>query len=294
MTRSTPTRPCIRFGSFVFFGFLLLFLCLLTACATQDPTARRLQAEQSASAAGWFRTTLETPSFTLAAFIPRSQNNTDTLAVYIEGDGFAWASASTPSMDPTPRDPLALKLALQDKTGSAVYLARPCQFLQKPEQRNCSTRYWTSHRFAPEVVDASNIAIDQLKRKTNARHLKLIGYSGGGAIAALVAARRTDVIALITVAGNLDHAAWTSAHHISPLTGSLNPADESIRLQAIPQRHYVGQKDKIVGEPIARAYAARFSSPRPAITVMPEFDHHCCWTVAWPSLVDRNFDLPAN
>jgi len=251
-----------------------------------------MQAEQLATKAGWARTTLETSTFTLASFAPRTQVTTDTLTVYIEGDGFAWINASTPSMDPTPRDPLALKLALLDQTGTAVYLARPCQFVQKNEQRNCNTRYWTSHRFAVEVIESSNAAIDQLKREAGARHLKLVGYSGGGAVAALVAAHRTDVVALITVAGNLDHAAWTSMHKITPLSGSLNAADASARLQSIPQRHYVGQKDTIIGEGVARSYVARFGSPGPAIIVMPDFDHHCCWTAAWPSLVAKNFDLP--
>jgi hypothetical protein len=45
-------------------------------------------------------------------------------------------------------------------------------------------------------------------------------------VAALVAARRTDVDRLVTVAGNLDPTAWAVYQHIQPLTGSLNPADE--------------------------------------------------------------------
>jgi hypothetical protein len=44
-------------------------------------------------------------------------------------------------------------------------------------------------------------------------------------VASLVAARRHDVVRLVTVAGNLDHLAWTTLHGVSPLTGSLNPAD---------------------------------------------------------------------
>lgn len=271
--------------------FFLFVLFLIAGCASQDPSTRRHQAEQLATQAGWVRTTLETPAFTLATFAPQAPIKVDTLTVYIEGDGFAWVNASTPSMDPTPRDPLALKLALLDRAGTAVYLARPCQFVQEREQRNCSTRYWISHRFATEVIESTNNAIDQLKNKAGAKHLKLIGYSGGGAVAALVAARRTDVTALITVAGNLDHAAWTDMHRITPLSGSLNAADASPHLQQIPQRHYVGQKDAIIGAGIARSYAARFGSPGPAITVMPDFDHRCCWTAVWPSLVAKNFDL---
>lgn len=264
---------------------------LIAGCAHQDPAARRQQSAKLAADAGWTRVVLETTPFTLVAFTPRKLAESDTLTVYIEGDGFAWLNPSTPSPDPTPKNPLALKLALRDPGAHAVYLARPCQFAEDGERRNCSARYWTSDRFSSEVIAASSTAIDQLKLRSNARQLRLIGYSGGGAVAALVAARRTDVVMLVTVAGNLDHAAWTAAHHITPLQGSLNAADASAHLGHIPQQHYVGQQDKIIGEAIARSYSARFPAPGPSVTVMPGFDHHCCWEAVWPSLVAQDFGL---
>lgn len=273
-------------------GLLLSALLLLSACSSLDPATRQAQADHLASQHGWTRTSLTTPTFTLAAYTPRSSAQVNTLTVYIEGDGLAWINVSTPSLDPTPRDPLALKLALRDQPGQAVYLARPCQFVQANEQRHCEPRYWTSHRFAPDVIDATSIAIDQLKQRSRATQIRLVGYSGGGAIAALVAAQRNDVIALITVAGNLDHATWTSMHRITPLHGSLNAINVTARLQPIPQHHYVGEKDGIISSAIARAYLNRFSAPRPQLTVVPGFDHHCCWESIWPSLVAKNFDLP--
>ncbi|GAB2181920.1 hypothetical protein DLREEDagrD3_21430 [Denitratisoma sp. agr-D3] len=48
-----------------------------------------------------------------------------------------------------------------------------------------------------------------------ARRLTLVGYSGGAA--ALLAARCSDVVRLVTIAGNLDHRAWTRYHHITTL-----------------------------------------------------------------------------
>jgi len=39
----------------------------------------------------------------------------------------AWLAVPRPSQDPTPVDPLALRLALVQPTGNAAYLARPCQ-----------------------------------------------------------------------------------------------------------------------------------------------------------------------
>ncbi len=65
-----------------------------------------------------------------------------------------------------------------------------------------------------------NVAIDKLKQKYNSEKLQLIGYSGGGAVVTLVASQRSDVISLVTIAGNLDHQTWTKHHKVSPLTGS--------------------------------------------------------------------------
>ena len=50
----------------------------------------------------------------------------------------------------------------------------------------------------------------------------------------------------VTIAAPLDHAAWTAQHNVQPLVGSLNPAD-SQELRKIPQVHFLGGKDTIVG-----------------------------------------------
>ena len=62
----------------------------------------------------------------------------------------------------------------------------------------------------------------------------------------LLATQRNDIEKITTYAGNLDVDKWVKYHNISPLTGSLNPADFYDKLSDIPQVHYVGIKDKIV------------------------------------------------
>jgi hypothetical protein len=49
---------------------------------------------------------------------------------YQSGDGLAWLSSDVPSSDPTPLDPLALRLALAKPARNAAYLARPCGVLR--------------------------------------------------------------------------------------------------------------------------------------------------------------------
>lgn len=207
------------------------------------------------------------------------------LHLYIEGDGLAWVSSSRVSSNPTPVNPLALKLAVADPYFCKIYLGRPGQYGSAVP---CNNKYWTSHRFAAEVVDRYQAVLNELKKRYAVSSFTLFGYSGGGAIAALVAANREDVSLLVTVAGNLDTEFWSQSHRLSPLTGSLNPADFAKKLEGIPQRHLVGGRDKIVGYPVYKAYRSRFSDhSRLTYEVFETFDHHCCWDQVWKNVVTR-------
>ena len=265
---------------------LLIVLSLLLSSCTNIPSLeeRRSLADGLAGKQNWQSISLESGQFELVAYLPSIQRQATALTVYIEGDGFAWISKSQASSDPTPRDLLALRLALAHEDGNAVYLARPCQYVDA-ELSGCSRRYWTEMRFAPEVVSATSQAIDVLKQKFAARRITLVGYSGGGAVAALLAAHRNDVERLITVAGNLDHVAWTSYHHITPLDGSLNPADQVEALRYIRQWHFVGANDANITPVIVEGFANRFPArQRPAVVVVPGYDHRCCWAENWPEI----------
>ncbi|MDH5297809.1 MAG: hypothetical protein OEV91_02195, partial [Desulfobulbaceae bacterium] len=87
------------------------------------------------------------------------------------------------------------------------------------------------------------------------------------------------------------HRTWTTQHHATPLSGSLNPADARQELQDVPQIHFVGGKDRVVGREVAAAYASRFpANRRPKIQVVPAFDHTCCWPEQWPELFRQATD----
>ncbi|UYO94429.1 alpha/beta hydrolase [Pollutimonas sp. M17] len=263
----------------------LFFLAFCSGCATiSSPEERRVIADSLAAGHDWQASVLPAGGFDLVAYAPRDVQVADTLTVYIEGDGFAWATGARPSSDPTPRDPLALRLALAQRSGNAAYLARPCQYVDAARS-GCPQRYWTGSRFSAEVVHAESQALDVLKRRFGAQRLTLVGYSGGGAVAALLAARRGDVERLITVAGNLDHRAWTAHHRIRPLTGSLDPADESNALRGVRQWHFAGGKDTVIPPGLVQGFAQRFpADARPVVHVEPGFDHRCCWAEDWPRL----------
>lgn len=258
---------------------------LLAACASfPSPDERRQQAAALAQQQHWQSLELQAGLFRLQAYVPEATSANEVLTLYLEGDGFAWLNAHQPSPDPTPLDPLALRLALAQPQGNAAYLGRPCQYLDA-QLPPCQQRYWTDARFAEEVVHSLNQAADQLKARAGAQHLVLVGYSGGGALALLLAARREDVTRVITIAGNLDHAAWTRYHRVTPLQGSLNPATLRPRLAGVEQIHLLGEQDRVVPPPLVEAFVAGYPpGHRAEIKVLPGYDHHCCWAQDWARL----------
>lgn len=263
----------------------MVLVVLLAACAQP----RHETGPALAQAAGWRWEILSAGAFDLAVAAPPRRMG-DVLTVYLEGDGFAYVNARQPALDPTPIDPVSLKLAFADPgTGAVAWIGRPCQYTLPDHGRNCRTALWTTSRYAPEVVDSMGMAVDVLKRRSGSGRVILVGYSGGGAIAALLAARRSDVVKIITVAANLDLEYWTRRDDLSPLAGSLDPARQSAEtLGRIPQLHFTGGRDRIVGTDVARSYLDRLSPHSAARLVeIPDFTHSCCWAKEWGLLLSR-------
>lgn len=269
-------------------GLALLCLCLaLAGCAIQG---RQQHGQDLVVAAGWQWRTIPAGPFELAAATRAARVRTAgpaVLVVYIEGDGLAYLNATRPAQDPTPVDPVALRLALAHPGGGSVaWLARPCQYTAA--RRPCDSAYWTDARWSPEVVDSTGMALDQLKRDAGAARLVLVGYSGGGALATLLAERRDDVAALVTVAANLDLDSWVRAHDLAPLTRSLNPAAGAAALGAMPQIHISGSRDAVVGRDVLCAFMDRLPATAPArVLELPDQDHVSGWADIWPHLSRR-------
>jgi pimeloyl-ACP methyl ester carboxylesterase len=196
-----------------------------------------------------------------------------TLHVYLDGDGVPWLGGY-PAVDPTPRNPLVLDLLALDP-GSALYLGRPCYHGLSGELP-CSPTLWTSARYSEAVVASMAAAARRVLAARGAERVVWLGYSGGGALAVLLAARLPETAAVITVAANLDVDAWTDQQRSSRLVGSLNPARQPPLPTRVYQRHYAGARDRTV--PMGMARGAE-------LVVMPEYDHRCCWTSLWPTVL---------
>jgi pimeloyl-ACP methyl ester carboxylesterase len=200
--------------------------------------------------------------------------------VYFEGDGRPWLTPRRLAPDPTPRDALMLRLMTLDPAPS-VYLGRPCYFAVRDP--HCEPQWWTSHRYAPEIVASLNAVLDPVAELYQG--VVLIGHSGGGALAMLMAGQRQDVRAVVTLAGNLDTEAWARHHGYSPLAGSLDPASQASLPVSILQRHYLGAEDEVVTEAMLRgALAAQGNA---SVRIEPEVGHTCCWDGIWMRILQE-------
>lgn len=268
--------------------FLLLAPILsLSSCAIQSWGSPHERATDIATKAGFELKKDRSPAFVLTTFQSANLPGSNTLTVYIEGDGAPWISPTLPPKDPTPLKPLSLILASKDGRYPILYIARPCQYLDETELTACHYKYWTAERFSAEVVEAANRVIDTVKTSTGTHRVRLIGFSGGGVIAALLATRRNDTDSLVTVAAPLDIEAWSAFHQISPLQGSLNPLDSIQALSKIQQLHLVGEKDFIVPPAYARTIEDRM--PFAKFVFVPGHTHNCCWDEKWPELLPKEW-----
>jgi len=248
-----------------------------------------LPREESLAAAarrGWQSEVIAAGPFHLFTLSPPHWQAGAPLSLYIEGDGAAWVNRYRLSDDPTPRRAVALDLALADPAANVVYLARPCQYVTGLARRGCDPAYWSVARAAPEVIAAMAAVVDHFQRAAAAEEVRLIGYSGGGAVALLVAARRPGIARVVTVAGVLDLTAWTRALDLTPLDASLDPADFVATLEAVPQIHLVGAEDEVVPGAVADSYLARFpASRRPLLLEVAGQGHDQGWDRRWPGLL---------
>jgi pimeloyl-ACP methyl ester carboxylesterase len=218
--------------------------------------------------------------FTHSAYA-RIEPGNDLLALFIEGDGRPWVDGGrSVASDPTPRAPIALQLALETP-GSVLYLGRPCYFAARSDPA-CQMRWWTSGRYADVIVTSMAAAAKRFINEHSVQRVLLVGYSGGGTLAVLLAEQLPQVVGLVSIAGNLDPDAWTQQHHYLPLTTSINPALQAPLTPALPQWYLIGGRDVNVTDGMASRYLRRV--PPASIWRFEDFDHACCWARAWPEV----------
>ena len=229
------------------------------------------------------------------------------ILVFLEGDGAPWSgSGFRPPSDPTPRKSIVLALAIQevhlrslepqrpDRPVVVVYLSRPCQFVT--HKALCSPELWASERYGDLVLRLMDEAISQIisspsvshgsqKTQPNRVSIYLIGHSGGGTMAALLAGGRADAVCLITLASPLDLAAWTRRQNLSPLAGSIDPARTPEKLAKTQSHHFLGGNDRLVDRPALGVFADR--QPGRTVDLMTGVSHSVGWERNWKAIRDK-------
>ena len=256
------------------FAWLSVFMLWLTACASPsqrfDTVATELQfSSQQIDGAG----------FVHRIFLNKAaQNNAlgQVLHVYLDGDGTPWRN-HFPTDDPTSRNPMILQMMAKDPA-PAILLGRPC-YHDLALAPACDRRFWTSHRYAREVVDSMRSALQHWLASHPYSTLVLIGFSGGGVLASLMAPDMLQVTGLLTIASNLDVQAWSEFHGYPALPDSLNPMQQARLPPHIKQLHLAGSEDENVPPAIIEAYSRKQLQAK---YLQQHQQHNCCWETIWP------------
>ena len=263
---------------------IVYFVCLsiiITLLSCSYPPSEKI--EKEAFDLGFTRQVITGQGFRHVAYFKGAEVPSKSLHVYLEGDGSPWTTHIQVAEDPTPHNPLMLHLMAFD-SGPAVYLGRPCYYglLDDPQ---CKTELWTSARYSEQIIASMVAALNSIMKKFAYNHVVLIGHSGGGTIAMLMAEHLPQTKGIITIAGNLDTEKWVNFHNYSPLYLSQNPSTRQPLSQKIYQLHLVGEYDQnILPEMILSATGHQ---PNIEVRVLKGFDHVCCWQDIWLDILGQ-------
>ncbi|MDO8412256.1 MAG: hypothetical protein Q7S51_00555 [Gallionellaceae bacterium] len=247
----------------------------ITGCAS--PAMRM---DEQAAGLGYHRQVVKGEGYEHVVYIkPGRATEHSILHVYLEGDGTPWVRKHLAAFDPTPRKPVMLALMALDSMPS-LYLGRPC-YHGLSQTIGCMPDLWTSARYSEVVVASMTSALTQLAE--DYQSVILMGYSGGGTLAMLLAERLPKTKAVITLAANLDTDRWAALHG-EQLSGSLNPARRPPLPTHIKQQHFAGGEDDNVPPALIRDAVA--PQPGAAFKVFEKFDHGCCWQTVWSEILD--------
>ena len=268
-------------------NFILIgTLALLSGCS--QPISKRIKsADKLATSNKFTPRIIKGGDFWLASY-QRIDNPSKPYVFYVEGDGKVMSNKYTVSENPTPESKTMLELAVMDPRPNVVYLARPCQFTPIELNPLCKNNvYWTDKRLAKEVIDGMADAIFAIATENP---VDLIGFSGGGGVISLIAAKNKNKLkinSIITIAGLLDHVAFNYKHRTKPMLGSLNPIDYAEQIKYIPQLHLSGGRDTVVPAFIADSFTRKSNSICVKHEITPNASHHSGWDQVWPNVLSK-------
>lgn len=208
------------------------------------------------------------------------------VVIFIEGDGKPWYSRSRVAFEPTPDQPLLLGWFLSADF-PAMYLGRPCYFALADEK--CAAYWYTHGRYSESVVSSLVHVVNE--HVTN-QDIVLVGHSGGGTLAMLMAEQLANVTAVITIAGNLQVNVWTDYHQYSRLQGSLDPDNRDALPASIRQAHFYSPFDQVIKAQWIKDFAAKQHNA--SLIELPVYGHNHAWNAFYPAFRKTLLQLTEN
>lgn len=255
-----------------------LFLTIIASLVQLAGCALRPEWQSLASEGSLQSRWLNTGDFRHLVLANRQRG--DYLRVYVEGDGTPWIRDTRVSVDPTPSNPIMLRLMHHDPR-PAAYLGRPCYFGSATD-KGCDRDLWTFDRYGQAVVDSMCRAANRIARERAATGVELVGYSGGGAIVLGMSGCTENLVAVSTIAGNLEPNAWTEYHGYTPLD-DLSPLESAReRNDAIAETHWQCRDDDNVPPEITDAYFAKRKNA--ARRIVADCTHATGWERYWSQI----------
>lgn len=280
-----------RFLVILFLALMPLAMSACTAPVSQDLRLR--QAKRIYFPVQMTRVDIHTTLFPLVTF-ERVREPGGVAVVYIDGDARGIHDRPERPYNPTPIRPTALKMTAADKSANVLHFSTPCGFLSNDTLESCERKYFTTHRYMPEIVSAYEEALNRYQRLYQLEGFHLVGYGGGAVIAVELTKQRPDVLSLRTVAGVLDTKLTTKLNDGFIHMESLNPSKDLYTLGAVPQHHFIGAEDRIVRPSVLNSFIRSIGQSRCVrTTLVPGAGHDTGWGEKWADLLKAPVDCQA-
>lgn len=264
------------------------------ACAPIEEEIREVTAERVARPAFMVERKISTGGMDFQLW-ERSHERFAPADIYIEGDGHTKSRNVIVSEDPTPKNPVALHLASRDLAKNVIYISRPCQFKESPNEKACPQKLWAERRYSPEVIAAYNQVLDEVKARWQITEFNIIGYDGGANIASVLAATRKDIVSLRTVAGILNPSLVYAQTKETIDQDSVLAMNLAENLSGVPQHHFIGAGDEYVPPSVYHSFRqAMGKSDCVHYTFVQDADHERGWVEKWPTLLTSSLSCPTD
>lgn len=273
---------------------------ILSACYFPNMDMKRQVLNRLAVPNGMFERQIKADPYVIPSF-EKVHEAGGIATIYIEGGQMIWDEFIKEREVATPLNPLGLHISTRDSSKNVIWLARPCQFNYSPkiDGTPCTREEYGPGRFSLTNLRAMNAAIDNIQKKYHFKGINLVGIQDGAGVAVHIAASRNDVISLRTIAGMLDTEVFNQVYipenyeTVVDRT-SNNPGMHAAHLAQLPQHHFVGEWDKIVGPEMAQNFRhAAGNSSCIRVSEIKGVTNEKGWVNRWPDLLKSPVDCKA-